>query len=41
MEGFPDYPHPRLKRLELNFSHVEMGSLTQQVVVAPITYEPP
>jgi hypothetical protein len=38
--GVPDCPHPCSKRLESYFSHVEMGSLTQQVVVAPITYGP-
>jgi hypothetical protein len=31
MKGIPDWPHPHLKRLESNFSHVEMGSLKQQV----------
>jgi hypothetical protein len=41
MEGVLDCPHPCSERLELNFSHVEMGLLTQQVVVAPITFGPP
>jgi hypothetical protein len=40
MRGVPDFPHPHSKRLESYFSHVEMGSLTQQVVVAPITFGP-
>jgi hypothetical protein len=40
MEGVPDCPLPCSKRLELNFSHVEMGSLTQQVVAVPITSGP-
>jgi hypothetical protein len=41
MKGVPDCPHPRSQRLELNFSHEEMGSLTLQVVVVPITFGPP
>jgi hypothetical protein len=41
MKGVPDFPHPCSKRLELNFSHVEMGLLTHQVVVAPINFGPP
>ena len=39
-EGFPDYPLPCSKRLELNFSHVEMGLLTRQSIVVPITSGP-
>jgi hypothetical protein len=40
MKGVPDCPHPCSKRLELNFSHEEMGSLTLQAVVVPITFGP-
>jgi hypothetical protein len=40
MEGVPNYPLPHSKRLGLKFSHVEMNSLTWQVVVVPITYGP-
>jgi hypothetical protein len=41
MRGVPNYPNMCLKRLESYFSHAEMGSLTQQFVVAPITFGPP
>jgi hypothetical protein len=41
MEGVPDCPLPRSKRLELNFSHVEMGLLTRQATAVPITSGPP
>jgi hypothetical protein len=41
MKGVPDCPHPYSQRLEINFSHEEVGSLTLQVVVAPITFGPP
>ena len=40
MRGVPDYPYPRSKRLESYFSHVEMGSLAQQVVAVSITSWP-
>jgi hypothetical protein len=41
MKGVPDFPHPHSQRIELNFSHVEMGFLTQQVVVVLVTFGPP
>jgi hypothetical protein len=41
MEGVPDYPIPCLKRHELNFSHVEMGSLIRQALAVPINFGPP
>jgi hypothetical protein len=41
MKGGPNCPHSHLKRLESNFSHEEMGLLTQQVVATPITSGPP
>jgi hypothetical protein len=37
-EGVPDYPLPHSKRLELNFSHVEMGWLTRQAIIVLITF---
>jgi hypothetical protein len=40
MEGVPNRPLPRLKRLELNFSHAEMDLLTWQVVTVPINFGP-
>jgi hypothetical protein len=40
MEGVPDFPLLHSKRLELDFSHVEMDSLTRQVVAVPINYGP-
>jgi hypothetical protein len=41
MEGVLDCPLPHSLRIELNFSHVGMGSLTEQAIVVPITFEPP
>jgi hypothetical protein len=40
MEGVLDFSLPRLRRLELYFARVKMGSLTRQVVVVPITSGP-
>jgi hypothetical protein len=40
-KGVPHYPHLRSYRLELNFSHEEMGSLTLHVVIVPINFGPP
>jgi len=40
-KGVPDCPHPHSQRLELNFSHEEVGSLTLQTDVAPINFGPP
>jgi hypothetical protein len=40
-EGVLGYPLSSSRRLELYFSRVEMGSLTRQVVVVPITSGPP
>jgi hypothetical protein len=40
MKGVPEFPHLRSQRLELNFSHEEMGSLTPQVVDMPIKFGP-
>jgi hypothetical protein len=40
MEGVLDFPLPQLKRLELNFFHVEMGLLKWQAVSMPITSRP-
>jgi hypothetical protein len=37
-KGVPNGPLPRSSRLKLNFSHVEMGLLTRQIVVVPITF---
>jgi hypothetical protein len=41
MEGVPDFPHPHSKRIELIFSHEEIGSLTKEVFAAPVTFGPP
>jgi hypothetical protein len=41
MEGVPDRPLPCLNRLEINFSHAEMDSLTRQEAALPITSGPP
>jgi hypothetical protein len=40
-EGVPDRTILHLKRLELNFSHAEMDSLTRKAIVVPITSRPP
>jgi hypothetical protein len=40
-EGVPNRPLPRLKRLELNFFHAKMDSLTWKSIVVPINSGPP
>jgi hypothetical protein len=39
-EGVPEYPLSHLRRHELKYAHVEMGSLLRQAVVGPITSRP-
>jgi hypothetical protein len=41
MEGVPECPHLCSKGIELNFSHEEMGSLTQKSIVASVMFGPP